>query len=129
MESSVPIDEPQPSQLFIDAQRLRNGLEWFDFENPTYDPIPVLHIDDEIVLSDGHTRAVLAYLGGANRLEIVPDPDQQELNIPLYRECVGWCRQECVTQVADLTQRVVSRPTFLEQWVARCHSSPLYDED
>ena len=128
MPSSVPIDEPSPSQLYIDASRLRNALEWFDFDDPTYDPIPVLHIEDEFVLSDGHTRAFLAHLAGATTIEIVPDPGQQELNIPLYRECVDWCRNESVTQVADLAGRVVNRDTFLEQWVARCQVSPLYDE-
>lgn len=129
MPSSVPIDELSPSQLYIDAGRLRNALEWFDFDDPTYDPVPVLHIENEFVLSDGHTRAFLAYLAGADMLEIVSDPDQKELNIPLYRECVGWCRDESVTQVEDLAGRVVSRDTFLEQWVARCRASPLYDED
>lgn len=129
MPSSVPIDEPHPSQLYIDASRLRNALNWFDCDDPTYDPVPVLHVEDELVLSDGHTRAFLAYLAGADTLEIVPDPDQKELNIPLYRECVGWCRDESVTQVEHLAGRVVSRDTFLEQWVARCRASPLYDED
>lgn len=129
MPSSVPIDEPHPSQLYIDASRLGNALEWFDCDDPTYDPVPVLHIEDELVLSDGHTRAFLAYVAGANTLEIVLDPDRRELNIPLYRGCMDWCREESVTQIADLAGRVVSHDTFLDQWVARCQASPLYDEE
>lgn len=128
MSSSVPIDELRPSQLYIDASRLRNALEWFNCDDPTYDPVPVLQIEDELLLSDGHTRAFLAYIAGADTLEIVPDPDQSELNIPLYRECMDWCREESVTQVADLVGRVVSQDTFQEKWVTRCHASPLYDE-
>lgn len=128
MSSTVPIEDPSPSQLYIDASRLRKALKWFDFDHPAYDPIPVLHIEGELVLSDGHTRAFLAHLAGATTIEIVPDPDQKELNIPLYRECLGWCREESVTQVADLTGRVVSRDAFLEQWVARCQASSLYDD-
>lgn len=86
MPSSVPIDEPSPSQLNIDASRLRNALEWFGFDDSAYDPIPVLHIEDEFVLSDDHTRGFLAHLAGATTIEMVPDPDQQESNIPLYRD-------------------------------------------
>lgn len=127
--SSVPVDEPHPSQLYIDASRLRSALEWFDCDDPDYDPIPVLRIDDHLVLSDGHTRAFLAYLSGAETLQVVPDPDREELNIPLYRECVGWCREESVTEVSDLVGRVVSRETFLEKWVDRCHASPLSDDE
>lgn len=129
MPSSVSIDEPQPSQLYIDADRLRDALDWFDCDDPTYDPLPVLHLGDELVLSDGHTRAFLTYLAGAETLEVVPDPDRDELNVPLYRQCVGWCREESVTRVADLVGRVVSRETFLEQWVARCEASPLHGEE
>lgn len=94
MSSTVPIEEPSPSQLYIDASRLRNALKLFDFDQPAYDPIPVLHIEGELVLSDGHTRAFLAHLAGTTTIEIVPDPDQKELNIPLYRECLDWCRDE-----------------------------------
>ena len=128
MTTFVPIEEPQPSQLYIDASRLQKALDWFEFDNPTYDPIPVLSIEDEVVLSDGHTRAFLAYLSGAKTIEIVQDPDRKELNIPLYRECVSWCHDESITEISHLAGRVVSRETFLDRWVARCHQSPLHEE-
>lgn len=127
MPTAVPIDKPQPSQLVIDAQRLRGVLEGYDFEAGEYEPVPVLDLADELVLADGHTRAVVAYLGGANTLAVVPNPDRASLNRDLYRECVGWCREASVTSVADLVGRVVSHETFLEAWVARCHGSPLHD--
>lgn len=123
MSSTVPIDEPHPSQLYVDAARLRGVLEWFDFDAPEYEPIPVLDLDAELVLSDGHTRAVAAYLSGADTLEVVPDSDRETLDLDLYRDCVTWCREASVTRVADLVGRVVSRETFLEDWVARCQAA------
>lgn len=125
---TVPIEHPQPSQLYVDAARLRDALGWFDPDDPTYDPIPVLHIQDEIVLADGHTRAFLAYLSGADSLEVVRDPDRTELNLPLYRECVRWCRNAGIDSVSDLDGRLVSRETFLERWVERCQSHPLANQ-
>lgn len=122
MSSTVPIDEPQPSQLYVDADRLRGVLEWFDFDAPDYEPIPVIDLDDELVLSDGHTRAVVAYLSGADTLEVVPDPDREALDLDLYGDCVTWCNEASVTRAADLVDRVVSRETFLEEWVARCQA-------
>lgn len=129
MAESVPIERLQPSQLYVDGERLRDALEWFDFDRPAYDPIHVLRIDDEFVLADGHTRAFLAYLGGAPTLEVRTDPDREELNIPLYRDCVGWCRGESITTIADLAGRVVNRETFEERWVARCRASRHYNGD
>lgn len=129
MSFTISIDDPHPSQLYIDAKKLRELLEWFDADTPEYDPIPLLTIDDEMVLSDGHTRAFLAYLSGANTIEVIEDPDRDELNLDLYRECVGWCRNEDVTTIPDLTGRMVSHETFMEQWVARCHASPHYTDE
>ena len=129
MSFTVSIDDPHPSQLYIDAGKLRELLEWFDADDPQYDPIPLLEIDDTMILSDGHTRAFLAYISGANALEVIEDPDRDELNLELYRECVGWCRDEDITTIADLTGRVVSHETFMERWVARCHASPYYADE
>lgn len=129
MPTAVPIDEPQPSQPFVDADRLGDVLEWFDLDARTYDPVPTVGIAGETVITDGHTRAFVAYLSGADTLAVVHDPDREALNLELYRECVGWCRDESVTGIADLVGRVVSRETFLDEWVARCRSSPLYERD
>lgn len=126
MSFSIPIDEAQPSQLYLDATKLQRAIDWFDFDDPTYEPIPVLTLDREMVLSDGHTRAFLAYLSGATSLDVVPESDRQELSIDLYRECVNWCREKDVTTTADLAGRVVSHDTFMDEWIARCHESPLY---
>lgn len=129
MSSTVPIEKPQPSQLYIDAAKLRDALEWFDFDDPTYEPLPVLTLDDKIVLSDGHTRAFLVYLSGDTTLEVSPEADRQELSIDLYRECVDWCREESIMSISDLAGRVVRHDTFLDKWIARCHASPFYEGD
>ena len=129
MPSTIPIDEVQPSQLYLDASKLRQAVDWFDFGDPTYDPIPVLSLNDETVLSDGHTRAFLAHLSGEASLEIVPEPNREELSIDLYRECIDWCYEEDVTTVADFAGRIVDHKTYANKWVARCHESPHYDEE
>lgn len=124
MPTSALVASLQPSQLYIDADRLQGVLEWYDVEASTRQPLPVLELDDDLVLPDGHTRAFVAHLTGAESIEVVPDPDRTQLNLDLYRECVGWCRAESVTQIGDLVGRVVSRETFLHRWVDRCEASP-----
>lgn len=129
MAAAVPIGDPQPSQLYVDAARLHEALEWFAFDAPSYDPVPVLCLDGELVLADGHTRAFLAVLAGAEELRVVREPDRAELNLALYRQCVEWCREESVTAVADLAGRVVSPETFRERWIGRCRASALSEAE
>lgn len=120
---TVPIEVPQPSQLYIDGERLAAATEWFQFDDPTYDPIPVIEVEEGLAFTDGHTRAFLAHLAGVRDLRVRSDPDGDDLDLGLYRTCIEWCRAAGVTEIADLTGRVVSPATFEECWVARCQAA------
>ncbi|MFB6119404.1 histone acetyltransferase [Halosegnis sp.] len=128
MSSTVPLGAVQPSQLYLDAAKLRRAADWFDFDDPTYDPIPVLNLGGETVVADGHTRAFLAYLSGAPSLKVIPEPNREEYSMDLYRACVEWCHDEGIRAVPDFAGRVVSHQTFVDEWVARCQASPYYDD-
>lgn len=129
MVRRVPIEAVQPSQLYVDAASLRELLDWFDPDDPNYEPIPVLDPDehlgvdiDDPVLSDGHTRAFAAHLSGADELRIVDEPDADGLSLDVYRTCLEWCLDAGITEPADLAGRLVSRERFLADWVARCQA-------
>lgn len=129
MSTAVPRDELSPSQLYISARKLRAVMEWFDFDSPAYEPCPAYVLDGTLILMDGHTRAFVAYLGGANSIRIreLEDSEAEELNLGLYRECLEWCRQEGVSDLSDFIGRVVSHSAFEELWIDRCHSSPYHE--
>jgi hypothetical protein len=117
---TVPIEEPQPSQLYLNGRKLALATEWFDFGKPNYDPIPVVRLDGKLVLTDGHTRAFLASVAGAERLRVRRDRD--DLPLDVYRECVAWCESGGITTVADLHGRAVDADTFEAEWVQRCRA-------
>ena len=91
----VPCDELHPSQLYISAQKMRDVVEWFDFDDPAHDALPTYILDGNLTLSDGHTRAFVTYFGGVDSLRIqeLGDSDTEELNLELYRECLDWVRR------------------------------------
>jgi hypothetical protein len=121
MTFRVDIGDVQPSQLYLDAEKLASVLSWFDFDDPKYGPLPVYDFDGETCLTDGHTRAFAAHLAGENQLSVEYDEDLPEkYDVALYRECIEWCEEEGVTEVSDLAGRVVSTETFVEEWVERC---------
>lgn len=125
---SVPIEEVQPSQLYLNGRKLSLVTEWFDFADPNYDALPVRRItspnaedgDSRWTLTDGHTRAFVALLAGTDELRVVYDAD--DLDVETYRRCVEWCRNEGVTEIADLGGRVLNADDFEKKWVARCQS-------
>ena len=134
MAHRAPLTACQPSQLLIDFDRLHEMTDWFDPEEPNYEPIPVLRpegfplsediLDPETayVLTDGHTRALLASLCGFERLEVRLDPDVDELDLETYARCIEWTNAAGITDPSDLAGRIVSRERFLEEWVARCQA-------
>ncbi len=120
MPRTVPLDEPQPSQLHLNGRKLALATEWFDFDEPNYDSVPVVELDGELVLTDGHTRAFLASLAGADEFRVRRDED--DLPLAVYRECVGWCKDAGITRIADLHGRALNVDTFVETWVDRCQA-------
>lgn len=130
-EFTLALGDVRPSQLYLDADRLRRVLEWFDFEDPHLAPLPVLPHPDATAwyLTDGHTRAFVASLAGVDEISVRRAPEESELSRDVYRRCLEWCRAEEVLRIDDLHGRVLSREQFLDQWVRRCRSLPAHPGD
>lgn len=118
---TLPVVDPQPSQLYLNGRKLSLATQWFDFDDPDYDPVPVARLDGEWVLLDGHTRAFLAALAGADHIRAVES--DEDLPMDAYRQCVDWCRSGGVTAVGDLFGRALNADAFVEQWVERCEAA------
>jgi hypothetical protein len=123
MPRRLPLGDVRPTQLYLSSEKLADAASWFDFDDPTYDPLPVFEYDDEWFLSDGHTRAFLASLAGADELRVERDEAvREEYDFDVYEAAIGWCEEDGVTRVADLAGRVVEPETFADVWIARCQS-------
>jgi hypothetical protein len=123
MARRLPVSDVRPTQLYLSSEKLVGAASWFDSDDPTYDPLPVFQYDNQWFLSDGHTRAFLAYLAGADELRVERDEDvREEYDFDVYEAAIRWCDEDGVTEVADLAGRVVEPETFADVWVARCQS-------
>ncbi|UPW00220.1 hypothetical protein M0R88_17115 [Halorussus gelatinilyticus] len=117
---AAPIDTVRPSQLYLNGLKLSFVTQWFDFADPSYESLPVRNVGGDWMLTDGHTRAFVAYLSGAEELQVHRDPD--DLPMDVYRECLRWCDEEGVTEIADLAGRALNDEDFEEKWVERCRA-------
>lgn len=123
MARELPLTTVRPSQLYLSDEKLAAVIDWFDFEDPEYDPLPMFEYQGDIYLSDGHTRAFAAYLSGAETLRVEHDETvREECDFEVYRACIDWCRSAGVETVPDLRGRIVGPETYQEDWIERCHA-------
>lgn len=115
----MKLEEIQPCQLFIDSEKLARVLRDFDRLRPdSFAPVPVKNLEGRIIITDGHTRALAAFLRGF--LEVRVFWEVEDLDWEAYGICVEWCKSEGICTVADLKGRVVSSEEFEVLWVERC---------
>lgn len=109
----------QPSQLYISAPKLAGLRAHIDADPPPeLPPIPVIRLLGRLVMTDGHTRALALWLRGDQDVLVAWDTDQ--LDLAAYRECVGWCLAEGISEPAHLASRVVSAEQYRSLWLDRC---------
>jgi hypothetical protein len=115
----LSFDRLQPSQLYICRKKLAHILRQFDPANPAVlPPIPVIRLDNRIVMTDGHTRAYAAMLSGWDEVPVHWDED--ELDLEAYQICVEWCLEENITSARCLLGRLIDEEAYQVKWLDRC---------
>lgn len=118
-DSNYLLKDLQPSQFYISQAKLSNIQAWFrkdDLSN--FEPLPVKVLDGIPILTDGHTRAVVAILAGLESVPLVYEEDELDWN--LYRYCVEQCTQKGIHSPYDLVDRVISAYEYEEKWIGWC---------
>ena len=109
----------QPSQLFISVEKLNQVKTDYEPVSPeTLPPIPIKSLGDDIVFTDGHTRALAAHLHGIEKVRVFWDEDS--LDWEAYEICVRWCKEAGIRTIADLKERIVSQKDYEVLWHQRC---------
>ncbi|MFB6152531.1 MAG: histone acetyltransferase [Haloarculaceae archaeon] len=117
---ALPVTDLRSSQLYLNAEKLSSVLGRFGPETE-FGPLPVYEFDGDLYLTDGHTRAFVAYLTGADRVTVSYDEGlTEEYDTALYRECLQWCDEAGVERVPDFEGRVLSPETYEREWIDRC---------
>jgi len=115
----MKLDKIQPSQLYISKDKLASVMKNFEALEPKQmEPIPVKKLGEDIIFTDGHTRAFAAYLRGFS--DVMVCWEDEKLDWDEYEICVKWCKDEGIRTVADLKNRVVSWSKYTVLWLQRC---------
>ncbi|MGN0628961.1 MAG: ParB/RepB/Spo0J family partition protein [Oscillospiraceae bacterium] len=94
--------------------------EWFDPEDlSNFEPLPVRELSGKMILTDGHTRALAAYLAGLSEVPVAFDADE-DLDMEAYAVCVKACEARGITSIADLEHRVLGPEEYRDKWDNWC---------
>ena len=119
------INQIQPSQLYLNEKKIEqvlNSLRNSGFENAQ--PLPVKQLNDDIIFTDGHTRAYLLWLNGYNEIKVIWE--DEDLDWKLYEICVEWCKQAGIRTIADLKNRIIDHESYQIKWIERCKKMEDY---
>lgn len=114
----MPLANLQPSQLWVSAGKLRLCREWFSGDVSTIDPIPLKLFQGRHLMTDGHTRAAMAVLAGAEKIPCYRDED--ELDMKAYAKDIEWCNDAGIHSAVDLAGRICSTKDYEVLWRKRC---------
>lgn len=113
--------EVQPSQLYLSEKKVCQVREWFKTISPQdFQPLPVKEMEGRLFLTDGHTRAFVAYEAGWETIPLVLDED--DLNWTAYLTCVKAAEAAGVYSVADFKDRILSEEDYQQKWIDWCQS-------
>ncbi len=115
------------TQIYLSSRKIDAVLQWFlPKEIDTYAPLPVFNFGDGLRLTDGHTRAYVAYRMGVKKIPVVIDQRDAvtgKLGQKLYRADAEWAKRYGIHTVADLTNYVVPEAAYDVLWKRRCKRS------
>lgn len=115
----IGLGEIQPSQLYVSSAKLAKVTEeGWPRATEDVDPLPVRRFGPRIVLTDGHTRALAAYLSGISEIRAFWDED--DMDWEAYEICIGWCAGEGIRTIADLGDRLIGPEEYEALWYRRC---------
>lgn len=119
------INQIQPSQLYLSEKKIEqmlNSLRNSEFENAQ--PLPVKQLDNDIIFTDGHTRAYILWLNGFQKIKVIWEVE--DLDWKLYEICVEWCKQAGIRTIADLKDRIIDHESYQIIWIERCKKMEDY---
>ena len=125
---SLSISSLGLSQIFLNSEKIANIEAWF---NPTdltnFQPLPVHDFGNgRLTLTDGHSRAFVAWRHGVREIPVVYDTDEivaGETGQMLYREDLVWCQRFGLVHIWDLKDRILPPEKYQESWSGRCDRS------
>ena len=126
----IPIDRLHLSQIYLSQKKIDSVLSWFDPILHNFDPICARDFlgNGELHITDGHTRAFVAWQHGIRHIPYIYDEDEIVtcvLGQLQYEEDILWCNRFRLRHISGLADRILSEAAYETLWRGRC--GKMYD--
>ncbi len=116
------------SQIYLSSKKITSVTEWFNPQNmDNFQPLPVHDFGNKTyTLTDGHTRAYVAYKNGISVLPVFYDNDDMVTNQVgqmLYKADIDWCKRFELSHIKQLKNRILNKSEYQKLWIERCDRS------
>lgn len=123
-----PLMELGLSQIYLNEDKIMAIEKWFNPEQmDMFEPLTVHDYGNgKYTLTDGHSRAFVAYKKGLTAIPIVYDNDEivaGEIGQKLYKADIEWCNRFSLYNISHLEHRILSNDDYQRLWIERCDRS------
>ena len=118
MNNNIKLKDLQPSQFYISRKKIEEIEKWFKEDLSNFEAIPYKILDGRYVMTDGHTRAVVAIMHGIDKVPVIEEKDN--LSWDMYEECVNECLKQGIHSPYDLVNRIVDEDSYHKLWDKWC---------
>jgi len=116
------------SQIYLSSDKIASVTAWFHPQRmDKFQPLPVHDFgNNTYTLTDGHTRAYVAYKNGVSFLPVYYDNDDivtNQVGQMLYNADIDWCRRFNLSHIKQLEHRILNKSAYQKLWIDRCDRS------
>ena len=116
------------SQIYLNKSKIESIEKWINPDDlSNFTPLTVHNYGNgRYTLTDGHSRAYVAYKHGLKEIPIIYDNDDivaGETGLMLYRADITWCNRFRIENISHLEKRILSHENYLYLWIEHCDRS------
>ena len=116
---NILLTELQPTQFYLSEEKIGNIKKWFNAADLSgFEPLPVKFLNGKFILTDGHSRAWVAFCAGLVKLPLIWE--SEDLDWKAYGKCVDACVARGVNSISDFAGRILSKEDYKIQWNGWC---------
>ena len=124
----INIDLLGLSQIYLNSHKIASVTEWFRPQcMDNFQPLSVHDFgNNTYTITDGHTRAYVAYKNGVSVLPICYDNDDivtNQIGQMQYMADLDWCKRFKLSHIKQLENRIVNESAYQKLWIERCDRS------
>ncbi|HSH34800.1 GNAT family N-acetyltransferase [Schnuerera sp.] len=101
-----------------------------DFDIELLEPVPIIKLGEDIVMTDGHTRTTCLIQKGFQYIPTIKETEK--LDWEAYSININDCKEKGILSALDLVKYIVPKDIFEEKWDKYCddvHNKLLYEKD